>query len=251
MAVAAAVSCVAVAAGGPAVMARAAADASTEAALRAADAALHPIREGVIRVRSIVSRPGTDPVTAIVDVYVQGEEHVLCAFRDGPLAERRILTAGEKTWLLVPGSERAIPIGAGQRLLGGASIAEVTMIRFSADFEASPRPEVESLDGSPCRVTDLRARSRKSPYAAGTIWIGRDDGLPRRALLLLASGKPAKEIRFTSFGRRPSGPVIERMRIIHLLTSERGMETDLELLTLETRPLDADLFTPSGARRLS
>jgi len=225
--------------------------AAAGSALRAVDAALHPIREGVIRVRSTVTRIDAEPVVSVVDVYVKGSDHVLCVFREGPLAARRILTVGDRTWLVVPGSERAIPVSAGQRLLGGASIADVARLHFESEFDAEPRPGDEQIGGDGCRVLDLRARSRKSPYATAVLWIGREDGLPRKALLSLASGMTAKEVLFTAYRPLPSGPALERMRIFHRLPSEQGMETELELVDFESRSLDADLFTPAGARGLS
>jgi outer membrane lipoprotein-sorting protein len=220
-------------------------------ALRAVDAALHPIREGVIRVRSTVTRAGAEPAVSVVDVYVKGPDRVLCVFREGPLAARRILTVGDRTWLVVPGSERAIPVSANQRLLGGASIADVARLHFESEFDGEPRPDDEQVGGDGCRVLDLRARSRKSPYATAVLWIGREDGLPRKALLSLASGRTAKEVLFTAYRRLPPGPALERMRILHRLPSEHGMETDLELVDFESRSLGADLFTPAGARGLS
>src|SRR5262245_22013779 len=199
------------------------------AALRAADAALHPIREGVIRVRSTMMQPGALPSVSVsvVDVYVQGPERVLCVFREGPLSERRILTAGRKTWLIVPGSERAIPVSAGQRLLGGASVADVARIHFEDGFDATERPEDERVGDTWCRVLDLRARDRKASYATAILWIDRRDRLARRVVLRLASGTIAKEMLFTSYGRGPTGPAVERMRILHRLPSEQGMETEL------------------------
>jgi len=230
---------------GPEATARAA------ALLRAADAAMHPIGEGILKVRATVTRVGESPAVSLADVYVQGRDRVLCVFRDGPMAGRRILTAGERTWLIVPGSARAIPVSAGQRLLGGASIADVARLRFDLDFDAAPREADENVGDTPCAVLDLRARSRAAPYAAATLWVGRADGLARRSLLFLPSGRPAKEVLFTEYHRGPAGPVLARLRILHRLPSEQGMETDLELLSFAAEPIDAAVFTPDGARRIS
>jgi len=219
--------------------------------LHAVDTALHPIHEGLIRVRSTVTRTGEPPAVSVVDVYVKGPDHVLCVFREGPLAARRILTVDDRTWLIVPGSERAIPVSAGQRLLGGASIADVARLHFESEFDGAPRPADEEVGGETCRVLDLRARGRKSPYASAVLWIGREDGLPRKAVLALASGKTAKEVLFTAYRRLPAGPALGRMRILHRLPSEQGMETDMELIDFAPRALDDDLFTPAGARGLS
>ncbi|HUD72027.1 MAG TPA: hypothetical protein VMQ62_08700, partial [Dongiaceae bacterium] len=108
---------------------------SPEALLRAADAARHPIEEGVLSIRATVTgrEPGP-PAVSDVEVYVRGAADTLAVFRSGPLAGRRILDAGGKTWLIVPGAKRPIPVSAAQRLMGGASIGDLARLRFADDF---------------------------------------------------------------------------------------------------------------------
>lgn len=132
----------------------------------------------------------------------------------------------------------------------GASIADVARLWFATAFEGALRPATELLDGVACRVLDLEARSTKSPYAGAILWLGAADGLPRKATLNLASGRPAKEVRFTAYGRRGGAVVLERMEIAHLLPSERGLRTTLEFLSHESRTLDPGMFEPAGARAL-
>jgi hypothetical protein len=218
------------------------------ALLRASDAPRRLILEGSIRLRVTVSDPAQAPVVSEMDVLVQGEDKVLCLFSSGPLAGRRILAVGDKAWLLVPGAQHAVPVSAGQRLVGGASIADVARIGFASAFDATLRPDAETIDGRPCFVLDLLAHSRKEPYASGVLWVGRDDRLPRRAMLRLKSGKDAKELLFDRFSHERGHPALRHMTIVHLLPSEKDWRTSIDYLSSASRRLDPAWFTPEHAR---
>jgi len=221
---------------------------SPDELLRRADATRRVVEEGSIRIRATVEVPGAEPVVSDLEVLVKGEDHALCIFREGPFAGRKILIARDRVWLLIPGTSRPIPVSANQRLLGGASIADVARLRLAAEFSAAERPEEEPLDGTLCRALDLKARTPKASYAGGTLWVGSGDGLPRRARFTLPSGKEAKEVLFSLYGHAGGRTVLKRMEIFHLLPSERGMKTILDFIDHETRTLEPGLFDPSGAR---
>lgn len=226
---------------------RARAEADAQALLRAADAPRRLIDEGSIRVRATVAEPGTEPVVSLLEVLVKGEDQSLCLFRDGPFAGRRILAKGNKVWILFPGTARPVAVSASQRLIGGASIADVARLRFQDAFAATLRPGEENDDGVRCLVLDLKARDRSVPYATGTLWIGAVDRLPRRALFRLRSGLDAKEVRFAAYGKSKRGPALRREEIVHLLPNEKGWRTTLEYLGEEAKSLDPALFTPEHA----
>jgi len=220
-----------------------------QALLRAADAPRRRIREGSIRVRATVEEPGIAPVVSDLEVLVKGEEQSLCLFRGGPFAGRRILANGSKVWLIFPDTARPIAVSPSQRLVGGASIADVARLRFEGSFDATLRPGEETdASGTRCLVLDLKARGRSVPYASGTLWIGSDDHLPRRALFRLRSGMDAKEVRFAAYEKTKRGPALRREEIVHLLPNEKGWRTVLEYLGEEARPIDAAFFTPEHAR---
>ena len=233
-----AMSCAALAAPAPA---------DPEALLKSADAPRRVIEEGAIRIRATVAEPGTEPVVSDLEVLVRGADESLCLFRSGPFAGRRILSVGDKVWLLFPGTARPVPVSAGQRLVGGASIADVARLRFADDFEATIRPDREEAGGVPCHVLDLRARHRKVPYASGVLWIGAADRLPRRVVFRLRSGLDAKEVRFERYERTARGSELRREEILHLLPNERGLRTTLDYLGAESRRVDPALFTPDHA----
>jgi hypothetical protein len=227
----------------------AAPDPAPQALLRAADAPRRRIEEGAIRVRATVEEPGTPPVVSDLEVLVQGEDRSLCIFRGGPFAGKRILASGSKVWLIFPGTARPVAVSPAQRLVGGASIADVARLSFAASFDATLRPgEERDEDGARCLVLDLKARARSVPYASGILWMGAADRLPRRALFRLRSGLDAKEVRFSFDTKTKRGAVLRREEIRHLLPNEKGWRTVLDYLGEEARPIDPSLFTPERAR---
>jgi hypothetical protein len=218
------------------------------ALLRAADAPRRLITEGSIAMRVTVKDPAAEPAVSEIEVLVQGEDKALCLFHKGPLAGRRILAVGDKAWLLVPGAAHAVALSASQRLVGGASIADVARLGFASSFDATLRSGSETIDGRPCLVLDLLARSRKAPYASGVLWVGRDDHLPRRAVLRLKSGKDAKELRFDHYTHERGHAALRRLTIVHLLPTEKDWRTTVEYLSSASRRLDPAWFTPEHAR---
>ena len=228
----------------------AASEPELESLLSAADAPRHVLREGVMRVHATVDHEGRSTQTTL-DVYVREPDQALCAFRGGDLAGRMILIAAQRVWLFVPGTTHAIKISPNQRLFGGASISDVARLRFADEFSAVSLGPDEDVDGVPCRIVTLAGRTRGAAYGSGTLWLGKADGLPRRALLALPSGKPAKDLRFSEYANEGGRTVLRRVEIRHLLPSERGMVTTLEFLSYESRSLPPELFDPDQVRHVA
>src|ERR1700730_9928060 len=102
--------------------------------LKAVDDARNAFGEAVISARASQVDDGKVQTSADFDIYVKGRDRALIVFRGGKNDGRKALTVGEKMWLLVPGAENPVPITANQRLMGGASFADVARMRFAEDF---------------------------------------------------------------------------------------------------------------------
>lgn len=224
---------------------------SPETVLRAADAPRHVLDEGIIRIRASVRQDDESPGTeTTLDVYVRGNDEALCVFRSGAPEGRKILMVGDQVWLILPNTTHPIRVSPNQRLFGGASIGDVARLKFAEEFTATSLDAEESVDGVACLAISLAGRTRRAAYASGTLWVGKEDGLPRRAVLSLPSGKEAKELRFVAYAEDRGKTVLQRLEIHHLLPSERGMVTTLEFLGYDAQTLPADLFDPERAREL-
>jgi hypothetical protein len=123
--------------------------------------------------------------------------------------------------------------------------------RFANEFEATLRPELESVASAhgdvPCRVLQLAAKRRGAPYPSAVLWVGRDDGLPRKLRLTLASGKDAKQVLFTEYGPEDR---LKAMEIRELVAAGGESSTNLTFVSYERRSLDPDFFDPERARAM-
>src|SRR5262245_418302 len=106
------------------------------AMLHRADAPYDAFPEGVIRVLVSVSEAGKDPAVARMDLYVKGRDRSLCVIRDGKQKGRKILTVGDKVWLVLPTATKPVPVSKSQRLMGAASFADVASLELSGQYEA-------------------------------------------------------------------------------------------------------------------
>lgn len=219
------------------------------AMLRKADAPHDAFPEGVIGLRVIVNERGKKPLVNVLQLFVDGTDRSLVVFREGKQQGRKILTLGDRVFLIVPGASRPIPVSKTQRLMGAASFGEIARLRFTDEYEATLKPGEERVVSSrgetPCRVLDLAAKRPGVAYPAAVLWLGRDDGLARRLRLSLASGKEAKDILFTSYDDEHR---IATMEIRDLLTGGGANVTILVFESYEKRPLDPAIFDPEGAR---
>jgi hypothetical protein len=226
--------------------------ADVRAWLTAVDSARNAFGEAKIQARASQVENGKVAGSADFDIYVKGRERALIVFRGGKNDGRKALTVGPKMWLIVPGAEHPVPITANQRLMGGASFGDVAQMRFAEDFDGVLRPGTESVGERVCRVIDLTARAaRGAPFARATLWLDAEgERLPRKLVLILPSGKEAREIAFTKFRRVQDKTVVAEMEIRDRLGPQADTLTRLEYLEIQPAKIDDRVFTPEGARAM-
>ncbi len=212
--------------------------------LKQADAPRQGFLHSTLRLRVTVERPDEPPQTGEFDVLLGDEDQQLVLFRDKQNKGRKFLTVGDKSWLIVPGSKNPIAVTANQRLLGASSFADIARVRLATDYAGTVQPGLEACGdaGQTCHVVEISSLLKSAPYASGTLWIGAD-GLLRRAIYRLASGKAAKEIvyRYTdSHGVTvPAG-----LTLADLLLPDKTGKTTLDYLDRQPTEHPASTFDP-------
>lgn len=218
--------------------------------LAAVDATRNAFDEAIISARATQIVGGKESGSADFDVYVKGRDKGLIVFRGGKNSGRKVLTSGDRMWLLVPGSTNPVPITPNQRLLGGASFGDVARLRFSEDYVAKDTGETESAAGRSCRVLELTARSPRAAYPRILLSVDDREKIPCRVRFFLASGKEARAVTFTKFQRVNGKTVVSEMEVRELLGAASKAVTRLEYRTYRIARLDPRIFTPEGARGL-
>lgn len=218
--------------------------------LAAVDATRNVFQEAIITARATQVVDGKPTGSADFDVYVKGRDRGLIVFRGGKNGGRKVLTNGDRMWLLVPGSTNPVPITANQRLLGGASFGDVARLRFSEDYTAKATGETESAAGRTCVVLDLTAKSPKVSFPRVRLSVDEKEKVPCRVRFFLASGKEVRTVTFTKFRREAGKTVVSEMEVRELLGAASRAVTLLEYRDYRLARLDPKIFTPDGARGL-
>ena len=216
----------------------------------AVDATRNVFEEAIITARATQVVDGKETGRADFDVYVQGRDRGLIVFRGGRNGGRKVLTNGDRMWLLVPGSTNPVPITANQRLLGGASFGDVARLRFSEDYTAKATGEKESVAGRSCVVLDLAAKSPKVSFPRVRLSVDERQKVPCRVRFFLASGKEVRAVTFTKFRQEAGKTVVSEMEVRELLGAASRTVTILEYRAYKRARLDSKIFTPDGARGL-
>lgn len=217
------------------------------ALLKRAERVRSAFGEGVVTIRvtlSGVTSGAPDPAPARFEVAVKGRRSRL-KFLEPSDAGKLVVMSGRETWLLLPTAKNPIRVPASHRVRGGLSAAEVAEAGFSEDYDALFEREDE-LAGMRCAVLRLMARKGVSiSYPVVRVWIDEKEGLYRKAVFLLASGRTAKEATFDSYGTERGALVLRRMTIVDAL---RPGTTVVEYLEWTKRPVPDRWLDPATAR---
>lgn len=213
------------------------------ALLRRADRVKDAWPEAVLTLRVTTTRPAAPPWTGLFKVQVKGRDSRVM-FENSPDAGKAVVSKGDDSWLILPGTKNPIGIPKSQRLAGGFSASEMSKTRFSEDYDAVfERTDV--LDGRECSVLRLTARKGRSPtYPVARVWIDGKEGLYRKAVFLVSSGKTAKETTFDEYRVVRGALSLSKMTIVDEL---RPGTTVVEYLDYEKAHLPDSIFEPRAA----
>jgi len=223
------------------------AESSPEAAriLARVDRARSAWPEAVFRLRVTVSRPGEEGKPGLFLATVKGSDRLRIDFLDAGEEGKAFVAVGPDAWLVMPRTKNPIKVPRGHRLSGGFSSAELLRTRFDEEYEAVVERE-DLLDGRACDVLRLTARPGRSPaWPVARLWVDRKEGLPRRALFLVASGKTARDVTFDAWKEWTGLPGPARLTIVDTL---RAGTTVVEYLSAERRSVPDDLFDVRTSR---
>ncbi len=217
------------------------------ALLRRAERVRSAFGEGVVTIRVTISgtkagAPGPPPTR--LEVAVKGSRSRLKFLEPADAGKLVVRDRGE-TWLLLPTAKNPIRVPSSYRVHGGLSTAEVAEVGFAEDYDALFEREDE-FSGMKCAVLRLIARKGVSAsYPVVRVWIDEKEGLYRKAVFLLASGRTAKEATFDAYGSERGRLVLRRMTIVDDL---RPGTTVVEYLHWEKRPVPDRWLDPKTAR---
>lgn len=196
---------------------------------------------------SVTTESATQPKrTGRFQVAVKGREKALVRFVEAGDEGKLLVLRGKDAWLVLPTARNPIRVPKSHRVAGGFSVADVSRTKFDEDYDAVFE-RTETLDGLACDVLRLTAKKgRAVSYPVARLWIDRKEGLHRRAVFLVASGKTARDVRFEAY--RPFQGILSLARLT-VVDALRPGRTEVDYLSYERRKLSDALFDPATARQ--
>jgi hypothetical protein len=199
--------------------------------------------EVVITLRVRTTKPGSGPAIGTFQVEAKGRNSRV-TFQDPADAGKAVVSRGDDSWLILPRTRNPIRIPKSQRLAGGFSAADMSKTRFAEDYDAVLE-RTDVLDGRECSVLRLMVRKGRTPtYPVARVWIDGKEGLYRKAVFLVASGKTAKETTFDEYRVVRGTLSLSQMTIVDEL---RPGKTVVEYLDYEKASLRDSIFEPRPA----
>ncbi|EHH0802403.1 outer membrane lipoprotein-sorting protein [Vibrio vulnificus] len=206
------------------------------------------LKETSARVVSLVSLYENDQLdkTREYHVYTRPNRESLVIFKSAVEAGQKMLMLQDNYWLQMPKSRRPIRITPMQKLLGEASVGDISTLTWSEDYQAIWRAEesVSSLSGqaTPTQHLQLTAKTSGASYQTIDLWLTVPEHFPLKADLYLRSGKLAKQAWFTRGGRNGELSVTEMTLLDHIQPAKK---TVIEYQDVQPWQLEDKFYNPS------
>ena len=191
-----------------------------------------------------VDRFGTKTIDFIS--WSEGDSLSLIEFTSPAEAGQKVLRTEQELFLYYPDAEEIIRLqGAAlrQSLMGtDISYEDMTEGNDTLDRYEVKLSGEERIDGQECYRIEMKARSRKVPYARQTVWVDKENFAPRKAQYFSKSGKLLKEMTVLELTELEDRLVISKMVLEDKL--KKNSSTELFLEKLEADPdLGRDFFS--------
>jgi outer membrane lipoprotein-sorting protein len=145
-------------------------------------------------------------------------------------AGKLILMNGAAMWFYDPNSRQSIRISPQQRLIGGASNADVLAINLARDYKANvAAPETVKNADQAVRQSwrlDMKPSSPQAAYGRIEYWVDRETLLPIKGRFYADSRRLLKTVFYSNFkpamgGQRPTKvTIIDQLNSAHVTTMQ-------------------------------
>ena len=177
------------------------------------------------------------------EVAAKGENS-LVKFLSARSKGQALLMRGDDMWFFLPAVARPVRITPIQRLLGNVSNGDLARLRYALDYDATVEG-IETVDGAPAVVLDLRAKRKGATYQRVRYVVRQSDARPVRAEYFLTSGKPVKTATFGEPRQIAGRTTLTRIEIQDAMRA--ASRTTIDILTIVPRELPDKMFSPVRA----
>jgi len=199
----------------------------------------------IVEGRMVINdRFGTRTSTYIA--YAEGEEKSLLEFTNIEDEGQKILRLKDEIYLYYPDAEETI------RLQGAALRQAVMGSDFSYEDMTGDKGILgsysvtldgeESIDGNPCYMLTLTAKTRDVPYQTEIMWVDKELFIYRQVHKLAKSGKLLKEMKLMDLVKVDGLNIPSRLTMVDKLKRNSSTEFHMDSIKLGIA-LPADIFT--------
>lgn len=182
-------------------------------------------------------------------VYTRPNRESLVLFKSQVEAGQKMLMLGDNYWLVMPKSRRPIRITPMQKLLGEASVGDISTLTWSEDYEPSfVGAESITVDGRDKQVNrlELAATTKGASYHRIDLWLDQQSDFPIKADLYLRSGKLAKQAWFEQGDRKGQTRVVSMTLLDQIQPAKK---TVIEYREITQQELDDKYYNPAYLTR--
>jgi hypothetical protein len=182
-----------------------------------------------------------------IEVWRSGGAKTLVRMLDPKERGKFLLRLGDDMWFISPSAKKPVKLNASYRLYGGATLDEVLGVRLSDAYDIESTERQTAPGGEEHVVFNLRARRPQQLYQQVRYVLKAATARPVSATYRVRSGKDATSVDFVEWS--VGNPTYAKRLVIKDLL-RKGAATEIEVLTVEQRPVTDDLFKlDDGAAR--
>jgi len=178
--------------------------------------------------------------------YTEGEEKSLLEFTNIEDAGQKILRLKDEIYLYYPDAEETIRLqGAAlrQAVMGSDfSYEDMTGDKGILDSYAVTLDGEGTVDGFPCYLLTLTAKTRDVPYQKEIMWVDKELFIYRQVHKLAKSGKLLKEMKVTDLIKVDGLYIPSRLIMVDKLKRNSSTEFYMDSIELGV-DLPVDIFT--------
>jgi outer membrane lipoprotein-sorting protein len=178
--------------------------------------------------------------------YSEGEEKSLIEFTNIEDAGQKILRLKDEIYLYYPDAEETIRLqGAAlrQAVMGSDfSYEDMTGDKGILDSYAVTLDGEGTVDGFPCYILTLTAKTRDVPYQKEIMWVDKEVFIYRQVHKLAKSGKLLKEMKVTDLIKVDGLYIPSRLIMVDKLKRNSSTEFYMDSIKLGV-DLPVDIFT--------
>jgi len=179
-------------------------------------------------------------------VYLKSGRRSLALFKSAGEQGQKALQLKDRFYLLLPRSKRPVRISPMQKLLGEASIGDISTMTWSDDYDAEMADDNTNIDGVAALKLKLKANHKGVTYDQIELWLTRNEFVPLQANLYLKSGRIAKKINYKA-GQMDGQKIITDMIIFDYI--QMNQRTVVHYHRIEAFDVPDRYFNPAYLSR--